>query len=358
MKTNIVVWCAGAALWGLVSCGGSSSSVGEAVPEIAVHVDPLPGDTLMLGYVGSVTVRDTFLLLSDSYVQGQGQNGAFLQLYGFPSLRPLCRFVSKGKGPGETLGMAGYVVDGDSVRVFVGMPARMLVYALADLVRGERQPARIIPYPAEQCENANGFGKLDSGFMLVRFSGDPASGRVVRIDSLGGVTGSYYSIPYRPEEVEHLAGYSPYMVTMLWQVKAAAAGETVVLGTTLGDVLEIYNLRDSTRNRVVRGPDGVPEVGFEGETIVFGVKSGYQDLKIVGDRIYAMYLGERFDEAENETAEGRGSMLRVFDLDGKWLKTYRLDRKIGCFDILPDGRTVIAADPTAEYQLCTFTLPD
>lgn len=355
MKTNIVMWCVGIALWGLVSCGGSSSSVGEAVPEIVVHVDPLPGDTLMLGYVGSIQVHDTLLFLTD-YSNGQADN--LLQMYSFPSLRPLCRFVAKGKGPGEALGVSGFVVDGDSVRVLVGMPTRMFVYALADLVRGERQPVRIIPCPAELCEHANGFEKLDSGFMLVRFYGDPASGRVVRIDSLGEVTGSYYPIPFRPEDVEQLAGYRPDMVTMLWQVEAAAEGETVVLGTKLGDVLEIYNLRDSTRNRVVRGPDGVPEVGFEGETVVFGVKSGYRDLKIVGDRIYAMYLGERFDGAENETAEGRGSTLRVFDLDGKWQKTYRLDRPLGCFDMLADGRTVIAGDPTAEYQLYIFVLPE
>lgn len=359
MKTQMmVVWCALAALWGFVSCGGGTSSADREVPEVAVHVEPLPGDTLMLGYVGSITVRDSLLFLVDYGHANQAE--ALVQLYSYPSLRPLCRFVNRGKGPNETLGLSGYVVDGDSVRVFVGWPPRMFVYALADLVRGDRLPARVIPYPEGPCSYASGFQKLDSGFVLTRFYGDPAVGRVIRIDSIGGVVGSYYSIPYRPEDIEQIAGTSKENIMMLWQAEVAAAGEKVVLGTKMGDVLEIYNLRDSSLNRIVRGPDGPPEAECNGNTIVFGVKSGYLDLKIVGDRIYALYRYERqSEEDEAESAEeNKMSVLRVFDFDGNWLKSYVLDRPLGPFDILTDGRTVVAGDPTAEYQLCTFVLPE
>ncbi len=358
-KNRIALGCAVALLCGFASCGGGTSSADREVPEVAVHVESLPGDTLMLGYVGSITVRDSLLFLVDYGHANQAE--ALVQLYSYPALRPLCRFVNRGKGPNETLGMSGYLVDGDSVRVFVGWPPRMFVYGLADLVRGERLPARIISYP-EECEYASGFQKLDSGFVLTRFYGDPAVGRVIRIDSLGNVTGTYYSIPYRPEEVEAIAALRKENITMLWQSVAAAAGETVVLGTKMGDVLEIYNLRDSSLNRIVRGPDGLPEAECNGNSIVFGVKSGYLDLKIVGDRIYAMYRAERYSEPDEagmaETLQGKGSVLRVFDFEGNWLKSYVLDRLLGPFDILADGRTVVAGDPTAEYQLCTFTLPE
>ncbi|WP_294597718.1 BF3164 family lipoprotein [uncultured Rikenella sp.] len=356
-KNRIALGCAVALLCGFASCGGGTSSADREVPEVAVHVDSLPGDTLMLGYVGSITVRDSLLFLVDYGHANQAE--ALVQLYSYPALRPLCRFVNRGKGPNETLGMSGYVVDGDSVRVFVGWPPRMFVYGLADLVRGERLPARIIPYPEGPCSYASGFQKLDSGFVLTRFYGDPAVGRVIRIDSLGNVTGTYYSIPYRPEDLEQVADYGREMLATLWQAVAAASGETVVLGTKLGDVLEIYNLRDSSLNRIVRGPDGPPEVECDGNSIVFGVKSGYQALKIVGDRIYAMYRAERFKDSDEPDSSGvKGSTLRVFDLDGNWLKSYMLDRPLHSFDILSDGRTVVAGDPTAEYQLCTFTLPE
>lgn len=344
-------------LWSFLSCGGEAPAPGQGVPEVALHAEPLPGDTLMLGYVGSIRVQDTLLFLVDYGHANRSE--AIVQLYSYPSLRPLCRFVNRGKGPNEAIGIAGYVVDGDSVRVFTTVTPRMFVYALSDLVRGERLPARIISYPEEQCSYASGIHKLDTGFMFVRFYGDPTAGRITRIDSYGNVIGTHYSIPCLPEELEQIAGYGQEMLATLWQTVAATSGDVVALGTKLGDVLEIYHLSDSTRNRVVRGPDGSPEVGREGNSITFGVKSGYQDLKIVGDRIYAMYRAERFKDSDSdESAEVKGSALRVFDLDGNWLKSYLLDRPLHSFDILSDGRTVVAGDPTAEYQLCTFVLPE
>ncbi len=357
MKIHAVAFlCTAALLGGFVSCGGGTSPAGREVPEVAVHVEPLPGDTLMLGYIGSVTVRDSLLFLVDYGRAGQAD--ALVQLYSYPALRPLCRFVSRGKGPNETLGISGYVVDDDSVRVFTMVAPRMFVYGLADLVRGTRLPARVILYP-EECGEAAGFCRTDSGFVFGSFS-DESTGRIVQIDSLGSVVGRYYSIPYRPEDVEQLGGAPGNMIPYLWQATVAAVGETVVFGTKLGDVLEIYNLHDSTRNRVVRGPDGPPEVKRDGQSFIFGLKKGYRDLKIVGDRIYALYRYEQQSEEDeaDSAEENKMSVLRVFDFDGNWLKSYVLDRPLGCFDMLADGQTVVAGDPTAEYQLCTFTLPD
>lgn len=345
--------CAAILPFGWISCGGPEAADPANVPEVALKTAPLSGDTLMLGYAVSVTVIDTLLVVEDTKA-----TDACLQLYGYPSLRPLCRFAVKGKGPGEVLGVAGYAVDGDSVRVYTSADARMLVYALSDLVQGEKLPARVVGYPSE-CNYASAFGKAAEGFVVGQFMGDPDTGRIRLIDGNGGMIGARYSIPYTPEEAEKVAPYGKSMITMLWQAAMAVDGDRVVLGTRLGDVLEIYDLKDSTKNRIVRGPGGPPEVGVSGNSITFGVKTGYLDIQIVGDRIYALYDGKHFERGESPDADSAKSRtLRIFDMEGRWLQTGVLDRPVGSFWLLPDGRTALATDPTAEYQLYTFELPE
>ena len=334
--------------FGWVSCGGSGTAEPADIPEVELKTVPLPGDSLMLGFVGSVTVYDTLLFILD-YATAD----AYLQLYGYPSLRPLCRFAVKGKGPGEVLGVVGYVIDGDSLRLFTSENPKMQVYALADLVHGERYPARVIPYP-EECGYSSVFGQAKDCFVL---DVDSNQGRIRLVDGSGGTIGIRFAIPYKTEEVEYLSGFDPGMITTLWRGMMDVDGDQVVLGTFYGDVLEIYDLKDSTKNRIVRGPDGPPEATVDGGVVGFGHKKGYQDIRIAGDRIYALYDGTNSKDL-SQSDDRKRSALRIFDREGRWLVTGRLDRPIARFCLLSDGRTALAVDPTAEYQLCTFTLPE
>ena len=132
-----------AAMFAVSACG-SGPAVPEQPEEVEVSVRPMPGDTLMLGYGAALAVHDTLLLIQDNNAPGY-----IMRLCGYPSLRPLCNFVVKGKGPGELTGVGDFIVDGDSLRLYSNNEPKMLVYAWADLVRGELRPARTITYPAE-----------------------------------------------------------------------------------------------------------------------------------------------------------------------------------------------------------------
>ena len=343
-----------AAMFAVSACG-SGPAVPEQPEEVEVSVRPMPGDTLMLGYGAALAVHDTLLLIQDNNAPGY-----IMRLCGYPSLRPLYNFVVKGKGPGELTGVGDFIVDGDSLRLYSNNEPKMLVYAWADLVRGELRPARTITYPAE-CANVSSLGKASDGrFVLGKYLGDPKAGRILLVDGEGGVIGPRFSIPYTTEEAEQVSAYGDALIPMLWQATMAVDDEWVVLGTRLGDVLEIYNLGDTTRNRVVRGPDGVPEVGVSDNSITFGTRSGYQCLQIDDDRIYALYDGAEFHPADDIEAVDTVKIrqLRIFDMEGHWLKTCMLDRPISAFYLMNDGKTAVAIDPKSEYQLCTFEIPD
>lgn len=192
-------------------------------------------------------------------------------------------------------------------------------------------------------------------------SGASQTDRIYVADTTGRLI-SHRAVPY-PVAEEELALVDKEMLPYLWCSDMDYDNGHLAITTRLGDVLEIHpTVNDSqSEQRVVVGDDGAPAIDNDG---TLGRVEGYLDVRIVGDKVYAIYSGFPSEEVNRILDEGGnpptgGKILRVFDLNtGELLRVYQLDRNVSTFDILPDGKTVIAADPNVEQQLCTFTLPD
>lgn len=328
------------------SCGSGPES--SEIETVKIAVTPLPGDSAdFLGHATQLAVVDTMM-----YLQDTKGGGTFLRAYAYPSMKLLCKFATRGKGPEEMLAISGYTADKDSVRVFAAQEHKMAVYAVSDLRHGINKPVRVIEYP-QSCAPALAFCGVKGGFVLQNSS---SAHRLTLIDSSGHIRTEKYDIPASESERKKIpSGLIPY----LWQSVLASDGAMVVVGTKLGDVLEIYDLEDSLRNRVVRGEGGEPTVVRNDKGMQMGAISGFYALDIRDDKVYALFDGSRLADYNGQDAVPRKIFLRVYDLStGELERIYELDRYISTFDVLPDGRTVIAADPNAEHQLCTFTLPD
>lgn len=336
-----------AGVWPLVWTACAPGTGTSKVVSVDVPVVPLPGDTSFLGYAVNVRVVDSMLYLEDT------KGGAtFLRAYAYPSLQPLCKFVMRGKGPEELLAISGYTADADSVRVFAAQEHKMVVYAVSDIRKGINKPVRVIEYPVS-CMPALAFCGVRGGFVLQNSS---SSGRLTLIDSSGHLLAEKYDIPVQKTEKADL---QPELIPYLWQSVLAGDGSMVVVGTKLGDVLEIYDLQDSLPARIIRGDGGEPVMVKKGYGMQMGKISGFHALDICRNKIYALYDGTLLAEYNGQDAVPDEILLKVYDLEtGDLQVIYRLDRHISSFDILPDGRTVIATDPNAERQLCTFTIPE
>ena len=127
--------------------------------------------------------------------------------------------------------------------------------------------------------------------------------------------------------------------------------------TQLGEVLEIYNLKDSTH--VVRiGPHGEPKFKVaEGYGIPTGIM-GFCDVQVTDSAIYAVFQGRTFKEITEATQRGDmtdgGWYVYVFSLEGEPLRKYELDHAI--YGMFVDGqfRTLFVVDINKDEPMVKF----
>ncbi|MCI1682548.1 MAG: TolB-like 6-bladed beta-propeller domain-containing protein [Bacteroides sp.] len=129
--------------------------------------------------------------------------------------------------------------------------------------------------------------------------------------------------------------------------------------TQLGEVLEIYNLKDST-HVVCMGPGGEPEFSVsEGYGIPAGIM-GFSDVQVTDSAIYAIFHGHSFKDIRREMQKGHvqdgGRYIYVFSLQGKPLRKYTLDRYV--YGIYVDERrgVIMATDVNSDEPIVEFKL--
>ena len=137
----------------------------------------------------------------------------------------------------------------------------------------------------------------------------------------------------------------------------------LAVATQLGEVLEIYNLKDST-HVVCMGPHGEPEFQVSGG---YGIPTGimgFSDVQVTDRAIYAVFHGRSFKDIARDARNGinhpdGGQFIYVFSLTGKPLKKYVLDHYI-CGISVDEQRGVIYAtdvnedEPILEYSIKTI----
>lgn len=181
----------------------------------------------------------------------------------------------------------------------------------------------------------------DTSFIFID---DMGKGRYAEYSINGNRVASFGNIPVSVEErrtdsLSAAHGWASYLAY-------SPSHRILVSATQLGDVLEIYNMKDSS-SIVLYGkssdPQYLPYPG--GGAIPTGIK-GYCSVYIGSRYIYALFSGQTFDEIieTNGEAPDGGKYLRVFDLKGNPVKLYHLDRVVQCFFVDEDNGKIWATD--------------
>ncbi len=130
--------------------------------------------------------------------------------------------------------------------------------------------------------------------------------------------------------------------------------------TQLGEVLEVFNLKDSTH--VVRiGPHGEPEFKIsQGYGIPTGIM-GFSDVQVTDSAIYAVFHGRSFKEIAQNVQQGvylpdGGRYIYVFSLTGEPLCRYVLDHYVYGISVDEQKGIILATDvnkddPIIEYSM-------
>ena len=132
----------------------------------------------------------------------------------------------------------------------------------------------------------------------------------------------------------------------------------LALATQLGEVLEVYDLRNDT-TIVVKGPLGDPEFsGTEGFAIPTG-SMGFSDVRVTDRHIYAVFHGRSFKEIArmgNKSRVDGGQYIYVYNLKGEPICKYVLDRFIYGIYVDEDKGIITAVDVNSDQPVCRISL--
>ena len=127
--------------------------------------------------------------------------------------------------------------------------------------------------------------------------------------------------------------------------------------TQLGDVVEIYNLKDST-HMVLIGKHGEPEFEIsDGYGIPTGIM-GFSDVQVTDDAIYAVFHGTSFKDIarQNGRLPDGGKYIYVFSLKGEPFCKYVLNHYVYGIWVDEVTKTIIATDVNSDQPLVKFSL--
>ncbi len=196
----------------------------------------------------------------------------------------------------------------------------------------------------------------DSTFIIPDYSGNS---RFCRVDRSGKLLHKFGSIPSVNEDA--LQNARPALA-QAWRSFIDYNPRNGVLAavTQLGEVLEIYNLKDSTH--IVRiGPHGEPEFRIsEGYGIPTGIM-GFSDVQVTDKAIYAVFHGRSFKDIARDAQNGAhnpdgGQYIYVFSLTGKPLKKYVLDHYIYGISVDEQRGVITATDVNIDEPIIEYSL--
>ena len=126
--------------------------------------------------------------------------------------------------------------------------------------------------------------------------------------------------------------------------------------TQLGEVVEVYNLKDSTH--VVRiGEHDEPEFKVsDGYGVPTGIM-GFSDVQVTDSAIYAVFHGMSFKEIARQSGRlpDGGKYIYVFSLEGEPMCKYILDHYIYGIWVDEATKTIVATDVNNDQPILKFS---
>lgn len=312
---------------------------------------------------GRVVQVDSFICRYPYRIRVKGDRALLLDLHGpdyyfhlfsYPDFRHLSSFGRRGEGPKE------YILA-ENIRWY-GNSVYTLDSGRSKLSRFDFTPSSDSLYCSEEINldkqllNAPDFVHLDdSTFLIPDYSGDS---RINVVSRDGRLLRRFGTIP--TTNAEALQQSRPALA-QAWRsfIDYNPRNHILAAATQLGEVIEIWNLNDSTHT-VCMGPAGEPQFHVvQGFGIPVGIM-GFSDIQVTDRAIYAIFSGTTFEEIKKSIQDGTdlasgGRYLYVFSFEGKPLKRYQLDHFVSGICIDEQKGVMLATDvnsdePFVEYR--------
>lgn len=310
----------------------------------------LPMDTAVFRFPFRIKMQGDTVAIMDLHGMDH-----FIHLFHYPDLSYITSLGKRGDSPEEMLSAENFRWNGTFLWTLDSNKSELTRFEFAlsgdsllrqETVKLDKDILRALDFV--MCE--------DSTFIIPDYSGDS---RFCKVDRNGRLLHKFGTIPSVNEDA--LQNARPALA-QAWRSFIDYNPQNGVLAvvTQLGEVLEIYNLKDST-HIVCAGPHGEPEFQVsEGYGIPIGIM-GFSDVQVTDKAIYAVFQGRSFKDIARNAQNGvshldGGQYIYVFSLTGEPLKKYVLDHYICGISVDEQLGVIYATDVNQDEPILEFDI--
>jgi hypothetical protein len=265
----------------------------------------------------------------------------YVHTFSFPQLKYLFSMCGKGDGPDDFISINDIQLENDTLFVFSGVNG-VVMYKID--TSKENNYAKIGKIPITQDYGVLNRGKKWKNRLYFSSYCNVNCERIIELDAISGEfisTFGNYSVAAKDKNT------SPFILQQAWSSFLDVKNDLLVTGTQLGEVIDIFNLKDSIQQKTLKGVNKEPVFNIVDNkyAIPEGIL-GFYDVKIGEKRIYAVFDGTKMKERERTLSGFKDGCksIYVFDLNGYPVKKINLDRTIMNIFIDEKNEVIYALD--------------
>lgn len=293
-------------------------------------------------YPFRVRLQDSILYIMDLHGVDY-----YCHQFSYPSMQYIGPLIKRGEAPDEFLDAENIRVDSIS-NVWVLDTNKKI---MADLSAGTAPEIEKKINLSEDLIRILDFDFYnDSVYIVPDYSGE---NRICLIGNNGQILEKYFTIPAKNTDAKGIP------LAQGWRSFLSYNPQNGIMAmvTQLGEVVEIYDLKKKKLINVVYGTNSEPQfIVKEGFAIPKGIM-GYSDVWVGKASIYAIFWGNSLDDAiKGKVKKEGGAYIHVFDLQGKPLRKYILDRPITGFCVDEEHNRIIGLDINSDQPVIEFQM--
>ena len=305
----------------------------------------LPMDTAVFRFPFRIKMQGDTVAIMDLHGMDH-----FIHLFHYPNFSYIISLGKRGDSPEEMLSVENIRWNGNSLWALDANSSKLTRFGLSlsndSLLREEA-----VSLDKEILRGLDFVIYNDSTFIIPDYSGES---RFCWVDRTGKLLHKMGIIPTTNEEA---LKHARPALAQAWRSFIDYNPRNGILATVtqLGEVLEIYNLKDSTH--IVRvGLHGEPEFQIaEGYGVPTGIM-GFSDVQVTDSAIYVVSHGTPFKEIARQSGKlpDGGKYIYVFSLKGEPLCKYVLDHYIYGIWVDEATKTIMATDVNSDQPILKF----
>ena len=304
-------------------------------------------DTAVFRYPFRIRVHGDYAVILDLH---NADN--FYHLFTYPDMHYLTGFGKKGDSPEENLSGDDVRWVGDTIWTLDANKRELAAYLFKDTLQTVEKIG-----VSETIRPLNLAFINPSSYVIPDYTGE---NRFCWMNREGKIVQKTHTIPTEDEKSKT---QNAPALSQAWRsfIDYNPQNNVLVAATQLGEVLEIYNIKDSI-SHIIQGPNGEPEFKISGSYAIPSGIMGFADVQVGKECVYVIFQGITFKEIGKFIQSGQerpngGQYIYVFSLTGNPLRRYVLDRYIDGFYVDESRNMIVATDVNNDQPIVTFQIP-